>query len=325
MKILILQALLLLSITISQASVFDVENLNDKLTRHQIKQSIDDVINVLAENYIFSEKALLIEKELRSKLSTNEFDEITDWYSFIQHINVIIRNISGDMYLDIVENQPLFMLEKGQQKSQLDQSGSFGIHNVNILSGSIGYFKLSHFYQNPKAEVAIFNALSSLSKVDALIIDLRDVEGESISLAQYLMSFFVKENTILSEILYDKQNRRKILRSLQNNGNDKFKHNFPVYILTSSFISGTGEFFSYTLKHLGKAVIVGEETMGVSYVLQKKKLNDHISMVTPIATTVHPITNANWGKTGVIPDLDTSAHSSLNMAHKLAKEYLGIF
>ncbi|PCH94703.1 MAG: hypothetical protein COB83_10830 [Gammaproteobacteria bacterium] len=322
-KELLLQILLLLSISTSQASVLDVDNLNEKLTKHQIKQGIDGVIKVLAKNYILPEKALLIEKELRHKLSTNEFDEISNWYLFIRHINLVMRKTSGDMYLDIVGTKPSFTLEKAQNK--LSNVDSFGIHNVSILSGNVGYFKLNYFYQNPKAEVEVSRALDKLSKVDALIIDLRNAEGESILLAQYLMSFFVKEGTILSEVLYDNKNKRKLLRATENNGNDKFKHNFPVYILTSSFLSSSGEFLSYTLKHLGKAVIVGEETMGVAYLIQKQRINDHISINIPIAIPLHPTTHTNWAQTGVIPDLDTAANLSLETAHKIAKEYLGIF
>jgi C-terminal processing protease CtpA/Prc len=229
------------------------------------------------------------------------------------------------MYLDIVETKSASILEKVQNKRGLGNEESFGIHDVSILSGNVGYFKLSYFYQNPKAEIAVFRTLNQLSLVDALIIDLRNAEGDSILLAQYLMSFFVVEGTILSEVLYDKQNKRKILKAIENNGNDKFKHDFPVYILTSSFLSSSGEFFSYTLKHLGKAVIVGEETMGVAYVLQKQKINDYISINIPIAIPLHPTTNTNWSGIGVIPDLDTKANLSLDAAHKLAKEFLGVF
>ena len=322
---LLLQILFLLSIVISQSSVLAVEKLNEKLTKHQIKQGIDGVIKVLEKKYIFPEKALLIENELKHKLTKNEFNEISDWYSFIRIINATMRNVSGDMYLDIIETKPFFILEKAQYKNELAFNENFGIHNVNILSGNVGYMKLNHFYQHPEAEKEVSLTLKKLSKVDALIIDLRDAEGDSISLAQYLMSFFVEEDTILSEVLYDKQNKRKILRVIENNGNDKFKHNFPVYILTSSFLSSSWEFFSYSLKHLGKAVIVGEETMGVAYVMQKQKINDYISLNIPIAIPLHPTTNTNWAEMGVIPDLHTTAKLSLDAAHKLAKEYLGIF
>ncbi len=323
MKKLLIQTLLLLSVTISQVSAIGVENLNEKLTEHQIEQGISGVIKALTNNYILPEKALLIEKKLMYKFTENEFDEISDWYSFIRGINVAMRNISGDMYLDIIATKSSYTLEKAQNK--LVRGENFGIHDVSMLSGNVGYFKLSYFYQNPKAEVEIFRALDKLSEADALIIDLRNAEGESLSLAQYLISFFVEENTVLSEVLYDKQNKSEILRASENNGSDKFKHNFPIYILTSAFISSSGEFLSYTLKHLEKAIIVGEETMGVAYVMQKQKINDYISINIPIAIPLHPTTNTNWAQTGVIPDLDIAANLSLEAAHKLAKQHLGIF
>lgn len=317
--------LLWLSITITQASDLNVENVNDKLSKKNIEQAINNVIVILKKEYVYPQKSLLIEEGFKHKLATNELDDISDWYSFIRSINAIMRNVSGDMYLDIVETSHLLTLEKAQEKSELDNKDSLGVHSAEILSGNVGYMKLNHFYQNPEVEIEIYRTLNELSNVDALIIDLRDSEGDSISLALYLMSFFVQENTILSEVLYEKQEKIKILRSFENTGSDKFKHNFPIYILTSSFLSSSGEFFSYTLKHLKKAVIVGEETMGVAYILKKQKINDYISINIPIAIPLHPITHTNWEKTGVIPDVDTNASLSLSTAHKMAKKHLGVF
>lgn len=315
----LLYILLLLSMPTSQALTLS----DEKLTVEQIEQGVEDLIDVLEKNYIYPKKTLLIKNKLREQLAKNEFNNVNDWYSFIRQANVVIRGVSGDMFLDIVETNSQFILEKGQLDS--DSKERFGIDKVSILSSNIGYFRLNHFYQNPQAEVEISNTLNTLSKVDALIIDLRNSEGESISLAQYIMSFFVDEGTILSEILYDKKSKRKLLKATKNNVNDKFKDNFPIYILTSSFISSSGEFLSYTLKHLGKAVIVGEETMGVAYVLKKQKINNYISMNIPIAIPFHPKTNTNWSFTGVIPDIETSAKLSLDEAHKKAKSYLGRF
>lgn len=324
-KKLLIHTLILLSITITHVSALNADELNDTLTKNDINQAIDNIVLILKNNYVFPEKALLVGQVLRHKIATNELDEISDWYSLIRTLNLIIRNTSGDMYLDIVEANPLFVIRKSKNNNKLENRDDFGINRVSILSGNVGYMKINYFYQNPKAETAIFCALKTLSKVDALIIDLRGVEGESISLAQYLMSFFVEKNIILSEVLYDKQNKTKILRALENNGNAKFKHNFPVYVLTSSFTSSSGEFVSYTLKHLGKAVIVGEETLGVAYVLQNQDINGVISLSIPIGIHLNPITNANWGEIGVIPDLNIAANLSSKEAHKMAKRYLGIF
>jgi C-terminal processing protease CtpA/Prc len=324
-KMIFMYALLWLSIDFSQASDLSRESLNDTLSKENIEKTITDVMLLLDKNYIYPEKALLVEEELKRKLTNKEFDGISDWYSFIRSLNKIMRGITSDMYLDIVETNPSFILEKIQKTSSFNTQDSYAIDNVDILNGNIGYMRMNYFYQSPNVKQDIYLALKELANAGALIIDLRNTEGDSILVAQYFMSFFIEENIVLSEILYDKQNKRELLRAINNNGSDKFKHNFPIYILTSSFLSSSGEFFSYTLKHFKKAVIVGEKTMGIAHVIQKQEINNYISLNIPIAIHLHPTTQVNWEKTGVIPDLDVDASSSLEEAHKMAKQYLGIF
>jgi len=72
-------------------------------------------------------------------------------------------------------------------------------------------------------------------------------------------------------------------------------------------------------------VIVGEETMGVAYVVQKQKINAHISLNMPIAIPLHPKTNSNWEGIGVIPDIPVAADLALEAAHKTAKQHLHRF
>jgi C-terminal processing protease CtpA/Prc len=308
-----------------QASVINVGDLNDTLTKQQVEDAVNRVIVVLNKHYVFPEKSQLIENKLKNKLANNEFDHISHWYDFIQNINLAMRSASGGMYLDLLETKPKITVDKSIDKNDLTRLEHLGIRSTDVLSGNIGYLKLNYLYQNIEAEKEVFSALETLSQVDAMIIDLRDVEGDSISLAQYFMSFFVKEGVILSEVLYNKQSKKEVLKALENNGNDKFKHNFPIYILTSAFVSNSAEFLSYTLQHLGKAIIVGEKTMGVSYVLQKQKVNDHVSLNLPIAIHL-PINNeTHWLNIGVIPDIDVAAELSLETAHKMAKVHLGVF
>lgn len=163
-----------------------------------------------------------------------------------------------------------------------------------------------------------------LAEVNAMIIDLRDAEGDSLSLASHLMSFFVAQKTVLANVIYEKQELRETLVASQNLGFERFKDNFPLYILTSSFVSGSGEFLSYTLKHLNKAVIVGENTMGVAYISKSKEINEFININLPIAIPIHPLTHSNWEQEGVIPDYPVEAKLSFDVAYNLAKNHLGI-
>ena len=323
----ILLTILCLNVGMLQANVLKLVTPLPNFTHKDIIESSLKLIDVLEKYYIFPEKSQIITKQLQYNLRSNKLNQINNLGQFIHELGIFVRRVGEDGYLNIIETSPQFKI--GNSQSQVSRVPkkitSFGFEKIEILSGNIGYLKLDYFYQNPKAELKAAQVFDYLSETDAIIIDLRDVAGESISLAQYMMSFFIEQNTILTNVIYDKQTKTKVLKSAPNLSNDRLKHNFPVYILTSAFVSGTGEFFSYTLKHLGKALIVGEKTMGVAYISRKLRVDQFISITMPIAIPMHPVTKTNWEQEGVVPDFDVNADLSFDMAYKLAKEHLNIF
>lgn len=139
------------------------------------------------------------------------------------------------------------------------------------------------------------------------------------------MSFFTKKNTVLLKVLYDRQEKTQTLKSLPKANIEKFKKNYPLYILTSPFVSGSGELLSYTLKHLNKAVVIGNKTMGVAAISTQYKIEDLLSIEVPIAIPLNPVTNANWEGEGVIPDIEVNSAQSFDIAYKVAKSHLGYF
>ncbi|GAA5141505.1 S41 family peptidase [Thalassotalea piscium] len=330
-------AVLILSSVTKRTYAFDTVKLLPDFVEQHIRESIFGVINILEQGYIYPERSKLIAEKLKHKLASNGFDQIDDLDKFVTYLSVFMREVSGDGYLNVVKTQPYIdggqALTSNANQLNLQYVENFGFEHIEILSGNIGYLKLKHFYQHPNAELQAARAFNYLSGTDAIIIDLRDVEGNSISLAQYLMSYFVEHKTILSNVMYDRQKKTKTLTAIElasnalgakTSGNRHFKDNYPIYILTSAFVSGTGEFFSYTLKHLDKAVIVGEQTMGVALISKQQKVNEFISISMPIAIPIHPKTNTNWERHGVIPDFTVEAEHSFDLAYKLAKEYLQV-
>jgi len=323
-KVIVL-AMLCLNVGVIQATALNSTTALSSLTKHYIKKSTLEIIDILQNDYVFPEKAQVLAQQLQSKLKANEFAQINNVAQFIHELGIFIRTASGDGYLDIMATQPQLDIGHSQVSKVQKNIEGFGFETVEILTGNIGYLKLNHFYQSSAAQLKATQAFAYLSATDAVIIDLRDVAGESLSLAQYMMSFFVEPNTILAHVLYDRQTKTEVLTSAANSSNGRFKRDFPVYILTSAFVAGTGEFFSYTLKHLDKALIIGEKTMGVAYISRKHKIDKFISINMPIAIPVHPVTKTNWEQEGVFPDISVDAELSFDVAYKLAKEHLKLF
>lgn len=93
----------------------------------------------------------------------------------------------------------------------------------------------------------------------------------------------------------------------------------PAYVLTSSKTFSAGEEFSYDLKMLKRAIIVGETTSGQSHIPIGRRIDDHFEIRIPDRRPINPISKTNWEGRGVQPDVKVNAADALETAEKLAK------
>ena len=96
----------------------------------------------------------------------------------------------------------------------------------------------------------------------------------------------------------------------------------PVYVLTSKLTFSGAEEFSYNLKNLKRATIVGETTGGGAHPVAGHRVDDHFMIGVPFARAINPISKTNWEGTGVEPDVKVPAVEALTTAEKLAHEKL---
>ena len=79
-----------------------------------------------------------------------------------------------------------------------------------------------------------------------------------------------------------------------------------------------GEEFTYDLKSLKRATIVGETTGGGAHPAGRHRVDDHFLIVVPSARPINPVTKTDWEGKGVAPDVKVPADQALEMAEKLA-------
>ena len=93
----------------------------------------------------------------------------------------------------------------------------------------------------------------------------------------------------------------------------------PVYILTSNRTYSGAEQFSYDLKMLRRATLVGETTGGASHANVLRNLDDHFAIGIPEYRPVNPFGDKDWAVTGVEPDVKVAAADALATAERLAE------
>jgi C-terminal processing protease CtpA/Prc len=92
----------------------------------------------------------------------------------------------------------------------------------------------------------------------------------------------------------------------------------PAFVLTSKSTFSGAEEFSYNLKNLKRATIVGETTGGGAHPVDGHRIDDHFMIGVPFAKAVNPVSKTNWEGVGVEPDVPAKASDALDIAEKLA-------
>ena len=93
-----------------------------------------------------------------------------------------------------------------------------------------------------------------------------------------------------------------------------------MYVLTSNHTFSGAEEFSYNLKMLKRATIVGETTGGGAHPVAGHRIDEHFIIGVPFARAINPITHTNWEGVGVKPDIIVPANDALATAQKLLLE-----
>ncbi len=115
-----------------------------------------------------------------------------------------------------------------------------------------------------------------LSHSDHIVIDLRDSGGGlHPQLVQYLVSHFVPEGTLLwdmfTTVMVKAQSKYEVWQCPDLATVEKPE---PLYILQSDGLVSAGEFFSYTLQQLGRAIVIGETSAGLAHYTGAAQVND---------------------------------------------------
>jgi C-terminal processing protease CtpA/Prc len=162
--------------------------------------------------------------------------------------------------------------------------------------------------------------MNFIGNVDAVIIDLRDNGGGAPAMVSFISSYLFNERTHLNDLWTRRNNTTEEFWTQDVPG--KRLATQPVFVLTSSRTFSGGEEFTYNLKSLKRATIVGETTGGGAHPTGPQPIDERFMIAVPFARAINPITKTNWEGTGVEPDVKVAAADALATAQKLAAEKL---
>ncbi|UCF05591.1 MAG: S41 family peptidase [bacterium] len=300
----------------------------DEKTREAI---IDSVVAALHETYVFPDVAEKIENRLRRKLRKHNYRSFKTLEAFTRELTNDFREVSSDGHMwvrrasaeEIDEAKIVEPTKEDIARRVARQAyNNFGFEKVERLGWNIGYLKFNYFANTKHAGDVATAAIRFLANCDAVIIDLRDNGGGSPSMVQLISSYFLEESTHLNSFYIRKTDEMKQFWSYDHVPGRRME-NVPLYILTSERTFSGAEEFTYNMRNLERATIIGETTGGGAHPTERKLFADlEVLMSVPFGRAVNPITETNWEGTGVEPHIKVSRDEALEVARLEAMKAL---
>jgi hypothetical protein len=303
------------------ASAEDADFHIDAATRSRV---IDSVVADLTEFYVFADVAKRMTDAVRARERRGEYDRVADGDVLATRLTADLKDVSHDGHLrvdfsPVPRPNPPPPTTPGADtlyRRRL-QRANCGFERVEVLPANIGYLKFNVFGNPDICGATAAAAMNFLAYVDALIVDLRDNGGGDPAMVAFISSYLFAEPTHLNDLWTRKDSSTHQYWTLPYVPGKRLD-GARVYVLTSKRTFSGAEEFTYNLKNLKRATIIGETTGGGAHPVAGHRIDDRFSIGVPFATAINPISKTSWEGTGVEPDVKVAASDALATAEKLA-------
>jgi hypothetical protein len=316
------------------AQTFNAQNQVTPLTDEERSEVLDSVSRLLNDNYVFPDVA----KEMTTLISKNQksgdYKSFSDPMAFGDKLTEDLQSVSKDKHLRVrfAPEQIAEMKAHAENESEDDEipeawlrqmkSNNYGFKEVKILDGNIGYLDLRSFSNTEYAGETATAAMNFLSNSEALIIDLRNNGGGSPAMIQLITSYlYGPEPVHLNNFYYRPTDEHTQTWTLPHVPGQR-RPDMDVYVLTSNRTFSAAEEFSYNLRNLERATLIGETTGGGAHPGGTQIATDRFTVWVPTGRAINPITKTNWEGTGVKPHIEVPASEALTTAQVKALEKL---
>lgn len=290
-------------------------------------QVIETLAKDLRENYVFPEVAKKMAKDVEYRLKNNKYENLTSAKEFAETLTKDLQAISKDKHLRVrYSARPIPVRQERSEPTEEERAEfqnymkriNFGFEKIERMMGNIGYINLRGFVDHEAGAETVAAAMKFLEHTDVLIFDLRQNGGGSPEMVALISSYLFGDKPVhLNSLYWRRGDRTNEFWTKPEKAKVKFADK-EVYVLTSNRTFSAAEEFSYNLKSLKRAQIVGETTGGGAHPGGSFRLNENFSVFISTGRAINPITKTNWEGTGVEPDVKVPKEQALKTAYVMA-------
>ncbi len=291
------------------------------------KEVIETLLKRLNDAYIFPDTAAKIEQAVRARAARGEYDQITSAKKLAEKLTADIREVSHDKHLSVrysarpIPERAGGPTPEARERYRRDMSQiNYGFQKVERLPGNIGYVQFRNFLDPEGGAETVAAVFNFLANTDAIIFDLRGNGGGDPAMVALICSYLFGPEPVHLNSLHWREGKRERVEEFWTRKEVAGKRytGKDVYVLTSGRTFSGAEEFTYNLKNLKRATIIGETTGGGANPGDTNRLSKHFGAFIPTGRAVSPITRTNWEGTGVEPDVKVAADQALTTARIMA-------
>ena len=277
------------------------------LTSAEKKGIVENIIELMKENYVFPDIAEKAGRFIYNELNTGNYKKNETIKSLSLQLTDDLRKITKDKHIKVIE-----------KNASSNRNRHFHPIKYDILPDNIGYIDLRSFEHPSESKDMIGNAMKEIENTDAIIFDMRNNGGGSPEGVQYLCSYLFDKKVHLNSLYWRKGDRTDEFWTLDK-VNGKKRPDVPVFVLTSHFTFSGAEEFTYNLQTQKRATIIGEITGGGANPGEMFDVNSKLGIFIPKGKAINPITKTNWEGVGVKPDIEVRQEDALETALEQVK------
>lgn len=277
---------------------------------------IEAAISRLEQSYIEADTGRLIGEQLRRKLQSGAYDRFDNPAQFADAVTRDLRSLNGDLHLSL-----RYVTDRGPNRTNPlgdPRRQNFGLGRVEILEGNVGYLEITAFAGAQGYQEAVGDAMRLLARTDAIIIDVRRNGGGSGEMSHLVFSHFLGADPVPTIAVKRRSSPQPTIRKSIAEVPGPRRTEVPLYVLTSQATGSAAEEFSFVLKNLGRATIVGSRTAGAGHMVNGFPVGSGFVLGVSITRVSDPATGKEWEKVGVQPDRVVPAEAALLEAHAAA-------
>jgi hypothetical protein len=281
----------------------------------------------LKEHYPDPAGAQKVADSLLAHEADGDYKAVAYGPDFAALVTKHMREASHDSHLDFIYSKsplpdrpptrtPSPESRARYRKALEEQNCTF--EKVEILPHNIGYLRFNAFPDTEFCQSMATAAMAKLNQSDALIIDLRNNRGGYPNMIMLLSSYLFDH----PQYMYSPRENTGPQSWTQSPVVDNKLADKPLYLLTSNITISAAEDFSYNIKMLKRATLIGETTHGSTHSGVFYSLNEHFGMAIPDVHPTNPYGANDWEGVGIAPDIKVAAADALNTAIELAERRL---